>query len=119
MSKQVIYLKEANSYQDLLKKEYKKVPIFFKKIIFLYKNIFNIVTKKKIYNKEIWILPIKEKYSLNKLEKILKKDLQGQDNIYLVSNELKESKICLLMDEQNIKYITQEKLKKYLIFNIL
>ena len=119
MSKQIIYLKEVNSYDDVLKKEHNKMPLFLKKIVFLYKNIFNIITKKKREAKEIWILPLKEKYSLNKLEKILQKKLNSKENIYLVSNELKESKINLIMDEQNIEYITEEKMKKVLIFNVL
>ena len=119
MPKQIIYLKEASSYDDMLKKEYNKMTIFFKKLIYIYKNIFNIVTKKKIDDKEIWILPIKEKYSLNKVEKILQKELKRKDNIYIVSNKLKENKICLIMDEQKIEYLTEEKIKKVLIFETL
>ena len=119
MNKQVIYLKETSSYDDILKKEHNKLPLFFKKIVFLYKNIFNIVTKKKIYNKEIWILPIKEKYSLNKLEKILEKELKSKENIYLVSNELIKNNVLEIMNEQKIEYITEEKIKKVLIFDVL
>lgn len=119
MPKQIIYLKEASSYDDMLKKEYNKMTIFFKKLIYIYKNIFNIVTKTKIDDKEIWILPIKEKYSLNKVEKILQKELKRKDNIYIVSNKLKENKICLIMEEQKIEYLTEEKIKKVLIFEIL
>ena len=119
MNKQIIYLKEANSYDDILKKEHKKTPVFLKHMVFIYKNIFNIITKKNVEDKEIWILPVKEKYSLKKLEKILKKKLQNKENIYLVSNELKASKICLIMDEQKIEYIKEERIKKVLIFETL
>ena len=119
MSKQVIYLKETSSYDDILVKEHKKMPLFLKKLIFLYKNIFNIITKKITEEKEIWVLPVKEDYCISKLEDILKRRFKEQENIYLVSNELKESKINLIMDEQNVKYITEEKIKKYLIFDIL
>jgi len=119
MNKQIIYLKETSSYDDIIKKERNKIPLCIKKLIFAYKNIFNIVTKKKTEDKEIWVLPIKEKYSLNKLEMILKKELQNKENIYLVSNKLKENKICLIMDEQNIEYLTEEKIKKVLIFEML
>lgn len=119
MPKQIIYLKETSSYDDILKKEHNKLPIFFKKIIYIYKNILNIVTKKKVEDKEIWILPVKEKYSLNKLEKILQKELKNKEKIYLVSNNLIESKTCLIMDELNIEYITEEKAKKVIIFETL
>ena len=34
MSKQVVYIKEASSYDDILKKEHKKMPLFLKKLIF-------------------------------------------------------------------------------------
>ena len=119
MSKQVIYLKETSSYDDIFKKEHNNTPIFLKNLIYVYKNIFNIVTKKKIEDKEIWILPIKEKYSLKKLENILQKELECKENIYLLSNKLKESKINLIMDELNIEYIKEEKIKKVLIFEAL
>jgi len=119
MNKQVIYLKETSSYDDILKKEHNKLPLFFKKIVFLYKNIFNIVTKKNAEDKEIWVLPIKEKYSLNKLEKILEKELKSKENIYLVSNELIKNNVLEIMNEQKIEYITEEKIKKVLIFDVL
>lgn len=119
MSKQVIFLKETSSYDDALKKDNKKLPLFLKKLTFLYKYTFNIVTKKKISDNEIWILPIKEKYSFPKIEKILQKELKNKENIYLLSNELKESKINLIMEEHNIEYLAEEKIKKILIFEIL
>ena len=84
MNKKIIYLKEVDSYDDILKKEYKKLPLFFKKIIFLIKNIFNIVTKKSEEEYNVWIIPIKEKYSNDKLEKILKKNLKI--NNFLIHN---------------------------------
>ena len=119
MSKQVVYLKETSSYDDIFKKEHKKMPLFFKKIVYLYKNIFNIITKKNVADKEIWVLPVKEKYCKSKLEDILKKVLKYQENIYLVSKELKENKILESMEELKQEYITEEKIKKYLIFDTL
>lgn len=119
MNKNIIYLKEVSSYNDILKKEYIRLPLFFKKLVFLYKNIFNIITRHKIKDNEIWVLPIKEKYSINKIEKILKKGLKYEQNIYLVSNELKENKILEIMDKLKQEYITEEKIKKLLVFHIL
>lgn len=119
MEKQIIYLKEMSSYDDILKKEYNKIPLFFKKVLFLYKNIFNIITKKNIEENKIWILPIKEKYSITKIEKILRKNLKHKENIYLVSSQLKENKICKIMEDIKQEYIIEEKLKKYLIFEVL
>lgn len=119
MSKQVIYLKETSSYDDIFKKEHKKMPLFFKKIVYLYKNIFNIITKKNEADKEIWVLPIKEKYCTSKLEDVLRKTIKYQKNIYLISNELKENQTCEIMDKFQQEYITEEKIKKYLIFDTL
>ena len=71
--KNIIYLKEVSNYDDILKNTYTKLPLFFKKVIFLYKNIFNIITKKKNEDYTIWTLPITDKYSVNKISNLLKK----------------------------------------------
>ena len=84
MNKNIIFLKETSSYDDILKKEHNKMPLFFKKLVFLYKNTFNIITKKKIADKEVWVLPVKEKYCISKLEDIIRKGLKCFENIYLV-----------------------------------
>ena len=117
MNKKIIYLKEVDSYDDILKKEYKKLPLFFKKIIFLFKNIFNIVTKKSEEEYNVWIIPIKEKYSNDKLEKILKKNLKINNNIYVISKELEKSNIYEIMDMYGIKYVIEEKVKKLLLIS--
>jgi len=119
MNKNIIYLKETSSYDDIFKKEHNKMPLLFKKLVFLYKNIFNIVTKKKIEDFEIWIMPVKEKYSKSKLQDIICKRLKNQGNTYLVSNELKENKVLEIMNEQTQEYITDEKIKKLLILKTL
>lgn len=116
METQIIYLKETNSFNDIFKKEHNKMPMLFKKMYFLYKNIFNIITKKNIEKNEIWILPIKEKYSETKLKKILNNNLKYQQNKYLISNKLKDNNVCKIMNELHLEYITEEKIKKYLIF---
>ena len=119
MAKQIIYLKETSSYDDILKKEHNKLPLFLKKIVFLYKNMFNIVTKKRIEDIEIWVLPFKEKYYINKLRKIISKLKTQEDKIYLISNELKENNICQVMEEYNEEYIKEEKVKKALLLYII
>lgn len=119
MNKKIIYLKEVDSYDDVFKKEYNKLHLFFKKIIFLFKNIFNIITKKSVEENNIWVLPIKEKYSNDKIEKILKKNFKLDNNIYVISNELKNSDIYEIMDKYEIKYITEEKVKKILLIPAL
>lgn len=119
MNKKIVYLKEVDSYDDILKKEYKRLPLFFKKIIFLFKNIFNIVTKKTIEEKDIWIMPIKEKYSNDKIEKILKNNFKLDNNIYVTSKELGNSNIYDVMDMYGIEYVTEEKVKKLLLISVL
>ena len=117
MNKQIIYLKETSSYDDILKNNHSKMPLIFKKLIFLYKNIFNIITKKKTQDKEIWVLPVKEEYCESKLKELFKK--VSLENIYLISNELKEKQAYKIMDEQKQEYITEEKIKKILLVHIL
>lgn len=119
MNKKIIYLKEVDSYDDILKKEHKRLPLFFKKVIFLFKNLFNIITKKEIEENNIWILPVKEKYSNDKIEKILKNNLKKDNNIYVISNELENSNIYNIMDMYGIKYINEEKVKKMLLIPVL
>jgi len=119
MDKHIIYLKEVSSYNDVLKKNYEKMPLCIKKIIFLYKNIFNIITKKKLEDKEVWILPIKEKYIEIKIKKIIKKKLINSNNIYVVSNELKENNVCKIMEQNELKHLSEEKIKKILLIDIL
>ena len=119
MKREIVYLKEVDTYNDVLKKEHNRLPLIFKKIVFLIKNMFNIVTKKHLGEANIWILPIKEKYCMDKLEKILKKNLICTENIYVISNELKKNKIYKYMDLLKIEYLTEEKIKKVLLINIL
>ena len=117
--KNIIYLKEVSNYNDTLKKRHNKLPLFFKKIIFLYKNIFNIITHKKAEGYNIYTLPITYKYSSNKINKLLKKMKKEENNIYLLSNELNNKQVHKVMYEYGIEYITEEKAKKLLLSNIL
>lgn len=116
--KNIIYLKEVSSYDDILKKTHNKLPLFFKKIIFLYKNIFNIITKKNVDDYSIWTLPISDKYSINKIKYLLRK-IQKDDNIYVLSNELNSKQVKKVIDEYNIEYITERKIKRILVMHIL
>ena len=117
--KDIIYLKEVSNYDEILKKRSNKLPLFFKKIIFLYKNIFNIITKKNVEGYNIWTLPITDKYSISKINNLLKKIKPEHDNIYVLSNELNNRQIHKIINEYNIQCITEEKLKKILITYIL
>ena len=119
MNKKIVYLKEVDSYDDILKKKYKRLPLFFKKIVFLFKNIFNIVTKKSVEEHNIWVLPIKEKYSNDKIGKILKKNLITNDKVYVIAKELQNSNIYNIMDTYEIKYVSEEKVKKLLVISVL
>jgi len=119
MNNEIIYLKEVSSYDDILEKENNKLPLFLKKLIFLYKNIFNIVTKKKVENTNIWILPIKEKYYINKVTKIINKKIINDDNVYVISKWLELNQIHAIMEEKSQKYLTEEKVKKVLLIEVL
>lgn len=119
MKKKIIYLKELNNYDEVLKKEYNRIPLFIKKIIFILKNMFNIVTKKNIEGYNIWVLPIREKYRDDKIRNIIRKKLKIDNNTYVISKELSNSNICKIMNEYSLEYITEEKAKKVLIIPVL
>ena len=119
MNKEIIYLKEINTFDDILKKESKRIPLLLKKIIFLIKNIFNIVTKKKINDNTIWILPIKEKYSINKIDTIIRKKIINSNCKFVISNELSTKEVFSILDKYNIEYINEEKIKKLLLLHII
>jgi len=119
MNKKTIYLKEVTSYDDILKISHNKMPLFIKKLIFLYKNIFNVITKKQIEENEIWILPIKERYYITKIEKILKKYFKYNGAVYVLSKELEKCKVYKILELYNEKYLKEERIKKLLLINTL
>ena len=119
MSKKIVYLKGIDNYDDILKKEYKRIPQLLKKIIFIYKNIFNIITKKEREDNEIWILPIKEKYSISKIHTLIRKELININCKFVISNELLTKEVISVLDKYNIEYINEEKIKKLLLLHIL
>lgn len=115
----IIYVKKVQEYNDVLKCAYKRMPMFFKKVIYTYKNIFNIITKKKVEDANIWILPIQEKYSINKINNIFKKLSVHNENIYVFIEDMYNKEILNLLNKYSINYLDGKKLKKFLIFGIL
>ena len=115
----IVYIKKIDEYDDILKEKKKKITEIFKEIIFMYKNIFNIITKKKIQDEDVWILPLQEKYSKNKIDKIIKKISIYSENTYVLSDDLIKNELYKLMDKYNVKYLKEKKLKKYLVIKVL
>ena len=115
----IIFLKKVDSYDDILNTTKYKIPIFFKKMIFYIKNIFNIITKKNIEGYNVWILPIKDRYSNKKIDNIVKKISLHTDNIYVISNNLKNKEFYKKINYYNINYLKKDKIKIYLIEKIL
>lgn len=115
----IIYLKKVDSYEDVIKSE-NKIMNFIKKGIFLYKNMFNIVTKKYIEEKEIWILPFQEKISVKKLERIIKKQKEKlENNIVIPSNYLIKNQIQEILKKYEINFLKEEKVKKILAYEMI
>lgn len=117
--KEIVYIKEVNNYDEILKNDYKRIPLFIKKIIFLYKNIFGVITKRKIEEYNIWVLPFKDKYSENKINKVINKLSIYKNKVFLVSNKLRENKVHNIMKSKDLDYITEEKTKKILLTKTL
>ena len=114
--KNIIYLKEIERYEEVIKN---KRFLFLKNFSFLFKTVFNKITKIKFEEIDIWILPIKDKISDKKINKIIQKNLSDSNNIYLLSNKLNNNRIHKILEEHGIKYITEEKIKKVLLIDIL
>lgn len=114
----IIYLKKVDSYEDVIKSE-NKIMNFIKKGIFLYKNMFNIVTKRQLEEKEIWILPFHEKVSVRKLDKIIRKQKELiKNNIIIPSNYLIKNQIKEILNKYEIRFLEQDNIKKILSYEI-
>ena len=117
----IIYIKALDDYDEIVKSKI-KLPLIVKKIVFLYKNIFNIITKK---NDElnIWILPFQEKISDDKLEKMIEKQVNKNkitENVKIVvANSLISKNIINILKKYNIKYFKGNLIKKILVFKVL
>ena len=86
-------------------KKHSNFPLLLKKFIFLYKNIFNIITKKKIEDANIWVLPIQEKYSFNTMNNILKRLSIYKENIYVFPENMYNKEILNLLGIKDGKQI--------------
>ena len=115
----IVYLKKVDRYEEIIKKENKTIPLCINKIIYTYKKIFNIITKKIVDGENIWILPIQKLNNYNKINNILNKLEMYKNNIYVLSNDLLNNDIYKLMKEKEIKFLTGKELKKFLIIKIL
>ena len=112
----IIYIKTMDDYNEIVKI---KLPLFIKKIVFRYKEIFNIVSKKNMNEFNIWVLPFKENIPDTKLDKIIYKQIKKknllQNSRLAISNNLNKK----IFDKYNIKYFNGNLAKKRLLFNIL
>lgn len=115
----IIYIKEVENYDDILRRKHNNLPLFFKKLVFLYKNFFNIITKKTVEDVNIWGLPIQRKYSITKMNNLLRKISMYNDNIYVFSENLYNKEILKLINTYNISYLNGKRIKNFLIFKIL
>lgn len=115
----IIYIKEVENYDDILRRKHNNLPLFFKKLVFLYKNFFNIITKKTVEDVNIWVLPIQRKYSITKMNNLLRKISMYNDNIYVFSENLYNKEILKLINTYNISYLNGKRIKNFLIFKIL
>ncbi len=117
---EVIYLKKMDDYDEIIGNKI-KLPMSFKRFIFLFKNLFNIVTIKE-EDLKICILPIKEKVSKKKLEKIIQKVAickKVANSQLVISNDLIKENITEILDRYHLCYFKGEKIRKILIFKIL
>ena len=115
----IVYIKIVDKYEEVMKKGKNTIPLCINKIIYVYKNIFNIITKKIINEENIWILPIQKLNNYNKINNILNKLAMYKNNIYVLSDELLNKDIYKLMNEKEIRHLTGKELKKFLIIKIL
>ena len=126
---EIAYLKLVKNYDDILINNKFKL---LKKIIFKFKNQFNIITKKKESSFNFYILPYKENISKlqlmttnynnisnKKIEKIIKKHFLNKNIKVVLSNELNKDEYKKILDKYNVKYLNGNLAKKKLIFNTL
>lgn len=115
----IVYIKKVQEYNDILKKRHDKMPLWVKRLLFLYKNIFNIITKKRNQDCNIWVFPMKDKYSIEKVTRLLKQIAVHKENTYVMPNDFNNKQVLKIMNELGIKYVTGNKLKKLLLEKIL
>ena len=118
----IIYIKKLDDYDEIINCKL-KLSLTLKKIIFLYKNIFNIITKQSKDEFNIWVLPFQEKISDNKLNKIIDKQIKRykitENTRLVVSKSLLSKNMTDILRKYNINYFNGNLIKKILIFKVL
>ena len=118
----IIYIKKLDDYDEIINCKL-KLSVTLKKIIFLYKNIFNIITKQSKDEFNIWVLPFQEKISDNKLNKIIDKQIKRykitENTRLVVSKSLLSKNMTDILRKYNINYFNGNLIKKILIFKVL
>lgn len=119
--KENIYLEIVQDYDNIFNKKSKILPLFLKKIIFFYRNIFNKITIKKIGKFNIYVLPVKLEQLSRKIEKLINKLYNSNLENYkiVLSTDLMQKKVYNLLEKYNIEYYKGTDIKKYLLFKIL
>ena len=114
----IIYIKLTQNFENSTKH---KLLLFIQKIVFNFKRIFNIVTKKNINKNSMWVLPYIDNIRKSKLEKIIKKEMKniGSNSILVLSKDLKNKEVLEVLNRYNIKYITGNLAKKELVFKVI
>ena len=115
----IVYIKKVDDYDEILKEKYYKIPLILKKLMFMYKNMFNKITKKNIDGENIWILPIQDKIIYNKFKKMMKEIYKYKEYTYVISEDLSTAQVYKLMKEYDISYLKGNDIKKYLISKVL
>ena len=95
-----------------------RLQFFFRKLIYTYKHIFNVITKRNINGFNVWILPINETYNIKKINKLFRK-LKNENNIYILEKNLKTKEIYLTMNNCNINKYNNENIKKLLLLKTI
>lgn len=112
----IIYIKTMDCYDEIINI---KLSLFLKKLIFKYKKIFNIITKRNLNGLNIWVLPSEKKISDIKLDKIINKQIKKgyilKNSKLVLSNNLNKG----IFDKYNIKYFNGNYAKKVLLIDVL
>ena len=118
----IIYIKKLDDYDEIVNCKI-KIPTILKKLIFLYKSIFGIITKKNKGEFNIWILPFQEKISDNRLEKLIDRQITKgritENTKLVVANSILSENIIAILKNYNINYFQGNLIKKLLIFKVL
>ncbi len=109
----IVYIKKY-----ILDESGSKTKVIFKKIVYYFKLLFNIITKNKIDGYEIWLIPVIKKYSKNRISKIIKK-FKNKNNIYILQECLKTKDVYSAIKYYDVQLYNNEIIKKLLIEKVL